>query len=80
MNRFFVAASAAISGLRPPARFADFQFGAEELEDTVAAIIASAEFDLPGEWGQPDFEDDNEAEADEDDETGPRSWEHHRPR
>jgi hypothetical protein len=48
MNRFFVAASAAISGLRPPARFADFQFGAEELEDTVAAIIASAEFDLPG--------------------------------
>ena len=75
MNTLFVAASV-MPGLRLPVCFADFRFGVEELEDIVAAIIASAEFDLPGEAEESDYDDDE----DEDDDPSPSPWEQHRPR
>ena len=76
MNTLFVAPSAAMPGHRLPVRFADFQFGVEDLEDIVVTIIASAEFDLPGEPEEADYDDDE----DEDDDPSPSPWEQHRPR
>ncbi|MET1085124.1 MAG: hypothetical protein ABWY12_19090 [Burkholderiales bacterium] len=75
MNTLLVAPPAAMPGRRLPDRLADFQFGVEEVEDIVAAIIASAEFDLPGEPEESDYDDE-----DEDDDPSPSPLEQHRPR
>jgi hypothetical protein len=76
MNTLFVVPSAVMPGLRLPVCFADCPSGVEDLEDIVAAIIASAEFDLPGEPEESDYDDDE----DEDDDPSPSPWEQHRPR
>jgi len=45
----------------------------------LAAITACAEFDLPADAEQPDFDDD-EIDDDEEESSDPPGWEHHRQR
>ena len=79
MNTISAAPAAAMHKqvLTPP--LAALRFGDDEVRNAATAIIAAAEYDLPGDPEQPDFDDDSEDETDADEEeAGPSSWEHHR--